>query len=315
MKRYSIAQAAKFCLLLLPALLLSVSAVAGDTLSLSFTGDILLDRGVRQFIRIKGADGLFSKSIDSLFNHSKIVIGNLECPATKIEAPMFKRYIFRAEPEWLEVLHRHGFTHLNLANNHSIDQGRDGLIDTQQNIIRAGMIPIGAGENMEEAAYPIILAVQPRKVYLVTSLQMALENFDYLTNKPCVSQESFDSLLRRIKVLRQNEPNSYIIVTLHWGMEHTLKAMPYQRQEAHQIIDAGANCIVGHHPHAMQNVETYKNCKIYYSIGNFIFDQTKPINTNACVVNIKISETSAKVTTIPIKIEKCVPLVCQFIFQ
>ena len=108
----------------------SVSAQATDTLNIIFTGDILLDRGVRQVIDHHGVDYLFSEDIDSVFRSAQLVVGNLECPATTIQSPVFKRFIFRGEPEWLGALQNHGFTHLNLANNHSIDQGREGLIDT-----------------------------------------------------------------------------------------------------------------------------------------------------------------------------------------
>ena len=125
----------------------------------------------------------------------QVVVGNLECPATKIQSPVQKLYIFRGEPEWLEALKRHGITHLNLANNHSIDQGREGLMDTRQNIIDAGITAIGAGANMTEAAEPVLLSRTPRNVWLVPSLRLALENYAYLPDKPCVSQEPMDSLL------------------------------------------------------------------------------------------------------------------------
>ena len=136
-----------------------------------FTGDILLDRGVRTVIDKRGPDHLFSRSMDSLFKASQVVVGNLECPATNIKAPVQKRFIFRAEPEWLTVLRKHGFTHLNLANNHAIDQGRQGLIDTKENIRKTNMTPIGAGYNMKEAAQPVLLTDKPRKAdfaYLAT---------------------------------------------------------------------------------------------------------------------------------------------------
>ena len=136
--------------------LLSISACYADTLSIVFTGDILLDRGVRRVINHHGVDHLFSDGIDSVFRTAQIVVGNLECPATKIEAPVFKQYIFRAEPEWLETLRKHGITHLNLANNHSIDQGREGLMNTQKNILAAGMMPLGAGENMQGGHEPYL---------------------------------------------------------------------------------------------------------------------------------------------------------------
>ena len=109
---------------------MNVSSIvlAVSSFVITLTGDILLDRGVRQVVEQKGIDQLFSAEIDSVFRTSDAVVGNLECPATKIHAPVFKQYIFRAEPEWLNDLKRHGVTHLNLANNHSIDQGRKGLI-------------------------------------------------------------------------------------------------------------------------------------------------------------------------------------------
>ena len=154
---------------LVASLLLSLSVSAADspdndsTLTVVLTGDILLDRGVRKAIEKHGVDHLFSDGIDSVFHSAQVVVGNLECPATEIEAPVFKRFIFRAEPAWLEALQRHGVTHLNLANNHSIDQGRRGLLDTKENIVKAGMMPIGAGANMSEAAEPVLLAEQPRR--------------------------------------------------------------------------------------------------------------------------------------------------------
>ena len=114
------------------SLMFSVPALSADSLNIVFTGDILLDRGVRQVIEHRGVDHLFSDGIDSVFRSAQIVVGNLECPATKIDAPVFKRFIFRGEPEWLNTLQQHGITHLNLANNHSIDQGREALIDTKK---------------------------------------------------------------------------------------------------------------------------------------------------------------------------------------
>jgi len=291
--------------------MLGVSAQAADTLSIVMTGDILLDRGVRRVIEKRGVDHLFSTEIDAVFRSAQVVVGNLECPATKINAPVQKFYIFRAEPEWLQALKRHGITHLNLANNHSIDQGRKGLLDTKQNIVKAGMVPIGAGRNMKEAAEPVLLAKHPRKVWLLASLRLALENYAYLPDKPCVSQEPMDSLLRRVQRLRKADPTAVIIVSLHWGGEHTLKPVPSQRHEAHMLIRAGADVLVCHHTHTLQTVEEFMGHSIYYSIGNFIFDPKKPINSEACIVRLKIAKgkDGLKVETIPIEIRQCVPYI------
>ena len=298
---------------LVVSLLLSLSVSAADrpdndsTLSVVLTGDILLDRGVRKAIEQHGVDHLFSDGVDSVFHAAQIVVGNLECPATEIEAPVFKRFIFRAEPVWLEALQRHGVTHLNLANNHAIDQGRRGLLDTKENIVKAGMVPIGAGANMSEASEPVLLANQPRKVWLVPSLRLALENYAYLPDKPCVSQEPMDSLLQRVYRLRQQDSTAVIIVSLHWGAEHKLEPVPRQRMDAHMLIQAGADVLVCHHTHTLQTIEDYQGHMIYYSVGNFIFDQHKPLNSEACMVRLDITADSMAVTTIPVEIRQCVP--------
>ena len=279
--------------------------------TLTFTGDLLLDRGVRRVIEAHGGspDCLFTPAIDSLFAGSQAVVANLECPATEVVAPVFKRFIFRAQPEWLTALRRHGITHLNLANNHSIDQGRAGLTDTRRNVEAAGMTPVGAGETMAEAAAPVLLATVPRKVWLVASLRLALENYAYLPDKPCVSQEPMDSLLERVHRLRRNDPAAVIIVSLHWGGEHTLQPVALQRTDAHRLIQAGADVLVCHHTHTLQTIETFRGKKIYYSIGNFIFDQPKPLNSRAAMVRINVNRDSLAVETIPVDIKQCVPFV------
>ena len=303
----------RFSIVLAVSLSLSVSACHADildndsTLTVVLTGDILLDRGVRRVIEHHGVGHLFSDGVDSVFQSAQVVVGNLECPATKIQAPVFKRYIFRAEPEWLDTLRQHGITHLNLANNHSIDQGREGLLDTRQNILAAGMVPIGAGANMAEASEPVLLAEQPRKVWLVPSLRLALENYAYLTDKPCVSQEPMDSLLSRVHRLRQQDSTAVIIVSLHWGAEHKLEPVPRQRHDAHMLIKAGADLLVCHHTHTLQTIEDYSGHPIYYSVGNFIFDQPSPLNSEACMVRLTIRRDTLETETIPIEIRHCVP--------
>ena len=297
----------RYSTVLAVSILLHLSAFAGDTLRIVFTGDILLDRGVRRVINQHGVDHLFSDGIDSVFRSAQLVVGNLECPATKIDAPVFKRFIFRGEPEWLDTLRQHGITHLNLANNHSIDQGREGLLDTRRNIIAAGMVPMGAGENMSEASEPVLLASEPRNVWFVPSLRLALENYAYLPDKPCVSQEPMDSLIRRVYRLRQADSTAVIIVSLHWGGEHTLKPVPRQRLEAHQLILAGADALICHHTHTLQTIETFMGKPIYYSIGNFIFDPTKPLNAEACIVRLEVTPDSLQTETIPIEIRHCTP--------
>lgn len=313
MSIFSIARVAKVIMIAVAASV-ATAIHAGDTLTVTFTGDVLLDRGVRRTIErhLGDANCLFSPSVDSVFSASQLVVANLECPATTIKSPALKNFVFRGEPEWLQVLKVHGITHLNLANNHSIDQGRKGLVDTRDNIIKAGMVPIGAGNCMDEAVQPVLIATYPRNVYVVASLRLALENFAYLTDQPCVSQDSFEKLEQRVRQLREQEPECCIIVSLHWGAEHVLRPAVQQMSQAHRLIDAGADAMICHHTHTMQTVEHYKGVPIYYSIGNFIFDQKRDINSRACMVQLTITSTTVEAKTIPVVIKDCVPEVVDF---
>ncbi len=277
--------------------------------SVVFVGDLLLDRGVRTRVEHLGMNSLFHPSIDSIFSGSDIVIANLECPATAIKEPINKKFIFRAEPSWLKSLKEHGITHLNMANNHAMDQGRNGLVDTNKNIRNNGLIALGYGENIEKACQPQLIATIPRNVYVLSSLQVPSENWTFLENKPCVCEDSFDVISSRIRKLKNQEPNSVVIVQLHWGAEHTRIPLTYQKQQAYQLIDSGADGIIGHHPHTIQTIEKYKQKSIYYSIGNFIFDQNKPINSKGLLVQLNVSKNDVTFNHSEFTIEKCTPKV------
>ena len=286
--------------------MLSFIALVVST-TITFTGDILLDRGVRQEIEARGTESLFTSGVDSVLRASTLVVGNLECPATTIKAPTFKRYIFRAEPEWLDVLRNHGFTHLNLANNHSVDQGRRGLEDTHRQVIAHGMTPVGADSTQAAAAQPVLLTEAPRKVWLIASLRMALENFAWLPDRWSVSQDDDEALVERVADLRRTDSTAVIIVSPHWGWEHHLEPVGQQRVLAHRLIDAGADLLIGHHTHTLQTIENYRCRSIYYSLGNFIFDQKKPINSRAAIVSVDITADSLHVRTHHIMIRRCAP--------
>ena len=272
-----------------------------------FVGDLLLDRGVRERINHVGIDNLFQPAIDSIFGENDIVVANLECPVTKIKEPINKRFIFRAEPEWLAALKKHGITHLNMANNHSMDQGRDGLIDTEVNIKQSGLTPLGFGDNLKQACKAQLIATSPREVYVLSSLQVPSENWTYLENKPCVCEESFNAIALRIQSLKKKKPKCVVIIQLHWGAEHTVVPLTSQKQQAHQLIDAGADCIIGHHTHTVQTIEIYKDKPIYYSIGNFIFDQSNPINKKGLMVQLKVGKSTIEFDAISYLIDNCVP--------
>ncbi|NPD90929.1 CapA family protein [Xylanibacter muris] len=285
--------------------------IGRDTVSVLFTGDIMLDRGVGRVIRYKSPDSLFTPSVDSLFRTADVVVGNLECPATDIFSPLHKRFVFRASPSLLPVLKRHGITHLNLANNHSIDHGREGLKDTRCRIAAAGIMPVGYGDNAREAAAPLFVEGGPRDIYILSSLRVMSENYVYMPDRPCVCEAGIRELCDTVRAVRQRSPDACVIVSLHWGIEHTLSPMVEQRIEARRLIDSGADAVVGHHSHTVQDVEVYRGKPVFYSLGNFIFDLDRPINRRGLVARLIITRTGIGFQAIPVTIGNCRPHVAE----
>lgn len=277
-----------------------------EHLSICFTGDVLLDRGVREQIEKKGISFLF-EDVASIFQASDATVINLECPVTNTTSPINKKYIFRGEPKWLPKIKESGVTHAALANNHSMDQGRSGLDDTYRNLTEAGIKPIGYGKNATEANLPVFITKNGIEVALFNSVTIPLENWVYLEENSGVCQASINELSDAITRLKKNKPNCYIVVILHWGIEFQKEPTIKQRKEAYQLIDAGADAIVGHHPHVLQYEEIYKDKPVFYSIGNFIFDQSLPDAKKSTIIQLNFSKKDFSYKKYPIQINGCKP--------
>ena len=187
-----------------------------ECLSIAFTGDVLLDRGVRQQIRKKGVEHLF-ESVTPLFRSVDATVINLECPITSVRSPLHKKYIFRAEPIWATVLSQAGITHAAMANNHTIDQGRNGLTDTNQYLLSSGITPVGYGDASPQSCQPVLIKKGKIEVALYNSVALPLENWVYLENSPGICQQPIEELKEEITNFKRQNPKSYIVVILHWG--------------------------------------------------------------------------------------------------
>ncbi|OFY38149.1 MAG: hypothetical protein A2W91_18610 [Bacteroidetes bacterium GWF2_38_335] len=256
-----------------------------QSFSICFAGDLLLDRGVRTNIEMYGVDYLF-EDVDSLFQSSDFVIANLECPVTTDSTPINKKYIFRAEPEWLGAVKKSGITHLGMANNHFNDQGRDGAIDTWENIKKYGMTPVGFGNNAKNSCEPVIIEKYGTRVAIFATVTIPLENWFFAENKPGSCQMDIKQLTEKIIAHKKENPDDLIIVFIHWGTEGIETPSSNQRMEARLLIDAGVDAIIGHHPHVIQSVDYIDGKPVFYSIGNFVFDQKKPSMSKGIIPQI-----------------------------
>jgi len=246
-------------------------------------GDIMLDRGVEYMIEREG-DGDFRfpflKVVDYL-KEADIVFGNLEGVISDKGIKAGSIYSFRANPKAIEGLSFAGFNVLSLANNHALDYTREALEDCLTKLSNAGIDYVGAGFNEKEAYSPLIKEVNG----LTGSSQVKIAFLAYTNLGPeiwkaagensgiaWISENNFETIKEDVKLAK--EKADILIVSLHAGEEYQKEPTQFQIEFSKMVIEAGADLIVGHHPHIIQKNEKYKTGYIFYSLGNFIFDQS-----------------------------------------
>jgi poly-gamma-glutamate synthesis protein (capsule biosynthesis protein) len=276
-------------------------------ISVIIVGDIMLDRGVELEIK-KNNDWKwpFLEIADYLKN-ADVVFGNLEGPISNKGENVGSIYSFRADPNVIEGLSYAGFDVLSLANNHTLDYGRLALEDTFSRLQNADISYVGGGINETEAKQVVINKINGTKIGFLayTNLCSSLWNAD--KNKAginCISESDFENVGKEI----QNAKSSVdvLIVSLHSGEEYVQTLTDFQTSFAKMAVDAGADIVVEGHPHVVQKNETYKNGYIFYSLGNFVFDQNFSEETmKGQMVKILIENKKIKkITPIDITINK-----------
>ncbi len=241
-----------------------------------FTGDVLLDRGVRPTAEKRGVGYLFEE-VQPYFEEADAVVINLECPLTDTVLPVNKQYIFRADADWASELRRVGVTHAALANNHTIDQGRGGLRDTHRHLCDAGITPMGYGLSQAERFSPTVISKSGQHIAIFNALDLPLENWLPAEDAPDICQATGEQLAQAVHEYHSAHPETRIAVVLHWGTEFQTLPTIHQRRMARRLSDAGADAIIGHHPHVLQPIDSIGSTLVFYSLGNFVFDQQPPL--------------------------------------
>lgn len=241
--------------------------------SLLAVGDIMLGRYIGKVMHARGEHYPFNQ-VRELFRKNDIVFGNLESGIAKETTPPFfpkKPYNFAASPAAAAALHEAGFSVLGLANNHMLDFGPDEPTRTRSLLQKQGLSFFGAGENIVEARQPAVL-VRNGVRFGFLGYGVAHSRAVYAQkNRAGIAPIVMEDIRKDIQAFRSAV--DVLVVSLHWGIEYENSPSKKQREEAHQIIDWGADMVIGHHPHVMQGIEIYKNKVIAYSLGNFLFDQ------------------------------------------
>lgn len=229
-----------------------------ESFTISFVGDMMFDRYIRERAALTGYDVILSDTAP-LFENSDLIIGNLEGPISAL-APVAdwrdsgpNHYKFTFATSVASTLHTFGFSAVNLANNHIMNFGDEGLSQTKYWL----------GENdVEYLGAPDELYVPWR--YTSGSIPIVVYALD--------SWHTRDVALLLEKISKEQE-ESFVAVYMHWGDEYDRVPNNGQRELARALVDAGVDLIVGTHPHVIQTKEQYHNAWVYYSLGNFVFDQ------------------------------------------
>lgn len=259
--------------------------IESGAVSLLNFGDVMFDREVKNFIasgkdpfeKIRGVEGNFFRGID-------VITANLEGPITDTATCQKKPISFRFQTSTAWLLRSTGIDAVSIANNHSNDCLAEGLTDTRDYLTKAG---IGYFGN----EYEYTKTVGTKKITFV--------GFN------AFQQTDATALQDHIREIRAS--SDYVVVNMHWGVEYADHPNSEQRELAHKLIDAGADIIIGHHPHVVQPIEIYKNGFIAYSLGNFLFDQIPPSTKTGIGIGTVLTDTSRKIYIFPYTINNLQP--------
>jgi len=250
-----------------------------------FVGDVMLARNVEALMDTYGTYYPF-KGLRDMLESYEAVIGNFEAsiPERHIRTPHLG-FIFSVTADTAPALFRVGFTHLTLANNHTYDYGEKAYLHTREVLASAG---IAVGGN------PRTLTSGEVLYHTVDGVRVAIIPINATLGAPPLEQST--------KMLNEAAQTSDVqIVSVHWGDEYKLVANESQRALARALIDAGADAIIGHHPHVVQNIEEYRGAPIFYSLGNYIFDQYWNTDVQeGLTVAVSFTEDKMRFTLVPI---------------
>jgi poly-gamma-glutamate synthesis protein (capsule biosynthesis protein) len=251
------------------------------------TGDVSLDPSYIPALRANGYGWAWS-GLEGLFREDDLTIVNHECPSTDIVAPLSKTFVFRCDPEALDEALEAGVEVANLANNHGYDQGPEGLLDSIRNMRRAGIVPVGAGEDAAAADAPRYVEVGGWRIAIV-GVGEVLDPITQVATGDRPGTAVGHDFDRALDAIREAEANAdLVLVTIHWGVELDTQPRSYQVQEAHRMMDAGADAIFGHHSHRLQPMETYEGRPIFYGLGNFVWPRFSVEGSTTAVAEVVV---------------------------
>jgi poly-gamma-glutamate synthesis protein (capsule biosynthesis protein) len=259
--------------------------------TIAFAGDVLLASSIARSIATHGPDYPWDGVRETL-SSADIAMVNLESCVSTRGTPVDKRWVFRAAPEALAGLKNAGVDLVTTANNHVFDYGVDAFWDTLSHLEAYGIPQVGSGANLAEALRPVIKEAGGLRIAFLAATQWFASAGIAGPSRPgvCITHYHEADLLKTIRGIKERDEADYIAVNLHWGIEGNHHTDPYQERLGRALIDAGADMIIGHHPHLLQGIEIYKGRLIAYSLGNFVFTYTSRATMDSAILLVTLDD-------------------------
>ncbi len=255
-------------------------------------GDILLDNEIKKVIRIRGKDYPL-EGLRNFFSSYDVVFANLETPITTRGRPVRdKPYVFAVPPSIAGILNSIKLDIVSIANNHLMDYGVEGMEDTITYLNKWNIRFTGAGKNIAEARRPATVKFSKTTAYFLAYCERPPKEFFADTARPGTSPFILRNIIEDINTYKTR--SSLVFVSLHWGIEQTSKPQKKQVYFARRIIDAGADAVIGHHPHWPQSIEIYRRKPVLYSLGNLVNGFYNRIEKDNIAVALYYHNTSLK---------------------
>lgn len=262
--------------------------VLAQSVSVVVVGDIMLEGGPMRAMQ-RGQDPF--ASFAPLFKSADVRVGNLECVvATVGSVEPDKPNTFRVPPSTLKYVRKH-FDAVGLANNHSGDFGPKAFTQMVGLLKREGLGYYGGGLNLSEAHTPWVVERKGVRIAFLGYNEFQPRNFEADHDRAGIAWSEDEQVVRDIATARTQWRADVVIPIMHWGWEEA-KANPRQRALARRMIDAGADAVIGGHPHQVQDTDVYKGKPIFYSLGNFVFEGfTDKVNNIGWALRMEVSKT------------------------
>lgn len=268
--------------------------------TLTAGGDVLGDRSIRSVMDAHGPAGPFRK-VSAFFEASDFGLVNLETPLTDEGSPQtWKDVVFKGDPRLAKGLSQAGINVVTLANNHAMDQGAGGLLDTMKWLRKYDVAACGAGKDLDDAYAPRVLEADGVEVAFLGFTDVVPVGYPATASSPGTTPGRSDVTAMKRAVAKAAKRSDYVVVSWHWNFEFTTAPTALELTEGKAAIDAGADLVIAHHPHVLQGIQAYHGGLIAYSLGDLVFDHCSGSMAETVIIKAEVKAKRIEAKLIPV---------------